>query len=135
MVQPYNQQQGYYQQQPKQGFFGSRRQPNQYGNQYGYNNQYGNQYNYGYNNQKPYINNGNFAPNVPIWLLSILVNAVVGLLIWLLFGKTSAIFSAIGLVVAVLGFIKQKHNEPTAIVTVIADYAIVALSIILALWK
>ena len=133
--QMYNQQQGYYQQQPKQGFFGSRRQPNQYGNQYGYNNQYGNQYNYGYNNQKPYINNGNFAPNVPIWLLSILVNAIVGLLIWLLFGKTSAIFSAIGLVVAVLGFIKQKHNEPNAIVTVIAGYAIVALSIILALWK
>ena len=59
------------------------------------------------------------------------VNLLIGLLVWLFYGKSVALFTAVGLIVAVVGFLKQKHNEPNATITIIAGYALAVLAIFL----
>lgn len=79
------------------------------------------------------VHNGNFAPQIPMPLIVAAINVIAGLLIWAIFGKSTAIFSAIGLVVAFCGFIKQKFNESGAILTIIGGYALTAVAVMLAI--
>ena len=136
-----NQQQNAYgynqQQQPSGGLFGRfgnrRNQQYQYQNQNGY---YGNQGRYG--NQGYYgrnVHNGDFAPKIPGWILATGANIFIGLVVWLAYGKQAAIFSAIGLVISVVGFLKQKHQEHNAMLTILCGYAIVVLAIFLSSMK
>lgn len=103
---------------------------NRYRNQY-MNSRYANHNHYGYNqgyNSRAY-GQGNYSPQVPIWLTVSLLNIIIGLIIWLVCGKTLAIISAVGLVISTVGFLKQKHGEKGSVLTIVVGYCIVALTI------
>lgn len=75
----------------------------------------------------------NFSPQIPAWLMATGINVIIGLLVWLIFGQTSAIFTAVGLVISTVGFLKQKHNEPNAGVTIVIGYGLAVACFLLSI--
>lgn len=72
-----------------------------------------------------------FAPYIPLPVLMAGVHLIVALFIFLLFGNKTGTFASIGLVVASLGFLKQKMQEPKAVPVIIGGYAIVVVAFLL----
>ena len=94
---------------------------------------YRNSQNYRYNNMGTYGAYNNFAPQIPPFVIGILVNVVLALISLLVLGKATTVFVGIGLILSSLGFIKQKMNEPNAILTILAGYALAVLAILIKL--
>lgn len=95
------------------------------------------QYNQNNRRQQQYRQNNNvntdFNPNIPLPLVIAAVNMVIGLLTWAIFGKSTAIFCAIGLVIAFVGFLKREHQEQGAILTIIGGYALALVAMLIGL--
>lgn len=119
--------------QRQQRQYSNNRQSQQY---YNYNNRnqqrgYSNS-RYGYNNNVN-VQGRDFNPSIPTWLIATIINVVIGLFTLLIFGKSTAIFGAIGLIVAVVGFLKIKAQEKGAILTIIGGYALYIAAIVIAI--
>lgn len=74
---------------------------------------------------------GNMSPNIPTWLIALGANALLLLIIALIVGWGRAVLPGAGLVIATVGFLKQKANEPNYMQTIIAGYAVAAIAVIL----
>ena len=72
-----------------------------------------------------------FSPKIPLPIIVGGIHLLLALLLWLLLGKSKAIFSIIGLVVAFIGFLKKEHNEKGYVLTIIAGYALFLLAMLL----
>lgn len=129
--QPYPQQQPY--QQPR-GRFGNR-----YNNQYGYgNNMYGNQYG---NSRFPYGGTNryggmNYGPQrIPMIVVGILINIILGLVSYIFLDGFMAILAIVGLVIACVGWYKQKINESGAMLVLIGGYLLFLVVFVLNFYK
>ena len=125
-------QQPYPQQQP--GRFGNR-----YNNQYGYgNNMYGSPYG---NNRFPYGGTNryggmNYGPQrIPMIVVGVLVNIILGLISYILLDGFMAILAIVGLVVSCVGWYKQKINESGAMFVLIGGYLLFIVVFVLNFYK
>lgn len=100
----------------------------------GYNQSYGrNNYNNSYMGGRNSYNYGgrNFGGRrLPLPLIIGVINLILGLLTWLIFGKLSGIFAIVGLVIALGGAIRKQLNEPNSILLIIGGYILFIITII-----
>lgn len=75
--------------------------------------------------------NGDFAPQIPIPVLMLLVNLIVCLFLWLIFGNTVGMISAFGAVIATIGLFLYKSERDKGILITVAGYVLVVLAVML----
>ena len=122
-----------------------------YSNYYGYNQNgmYNQQQPYGYPNN-PYgatpdqrrmfndprytnemnMQGRNFAPNIPMHILAIIIHVIIILLFWLFAKKVAAVFVSVGLMFASFGWLRKQLNEPNAMAFMIGGYIVALIAFI-----
>ena len=101
---------------------------NQY-NSSGYNNRYNDPR---YNNYRR-SSGRDFSPYIPTWLIATGAHILIGFILLLVLGKQAALWTGIGLAVASVGFVKQKHNEPKAVTTILLGYGLAIVGFLLSI--
>lgn len=76
------------------------------------------------------VGGANFAPQIPVFVMAILIHLVVGLLTFIIFGGLKTTFVFIGLALATFGFIRKRVDEQHSIPMIALGYVIVVLAFI-----
>lgn len=72
----------------------------------------------------------NFAPQIPVFVMAILIHLVVGLLTFIIFGGLKTAFVIVGLALATFGFIRKQVDEPNSIPMIALGYVITVIAFI-----
>lgn len=85
---------------------------------------------YGTGGYGGYGRGGNFAPQIPLPFIMLLVHIVIGLLCFIFLGGAKTAFVAAGLLLASFGFFRKQLNEPNAIPMVLGGYGLVVVAFV-----